>query len=294
RAYYGKKIYKFEFSIDEFRKMVLGGKETKTYPVFYEFKRKVITKAQHELSRKDETTGLYISDLGFDLETRRTGRKISHLIFTIKTQKTKPAPTLQQEETQATTNNSNTPPIILAYEAIGVMRKTVQPYLEQRGEQALQNTLKKFHEDKEKGKITKSEQGYLAYLLRVNAGQKTIQDKERTLKEKNNTEQKEKEAKEQALKEAFNQEREAALNGFFDTLEDGEVDYIILDFEASELFEKHIKSWMMLFMLYNNSRDLAMKDRDPDIRNCFHAFVIERHLDKVLNDFEAWKVKKTE
>jgi len=32
------------------------------------------------------------------LQTRRTGRKISHLIFTIKTQQTKPAPNMQAKE----------------------------------------------------------------------------------------------------------------------------------------------------------------------------------------------------
>jgi plasmid replication initiation protein len=74
RAYHCKKINTFEFSINEFRKMILGEKNMETYPVFYEFKRKVIMKAQLELNNKNEATGLYISDLGFDLATRRTAR----------------------------------------------------------------------------------------------------------------------------------------------------------------------------------------------------------------------------
>jgi len=286
RSYYCKKIYTFEFSIDEFRKMMLGGKATKAYPVFYEFKRKVITKAQNELNKQDEVTELYVSDLGFDLQTRRTGRNISHLIFTIKTQQTTPIPKAKTETAQ-TANNTNVPPIILDYEAIGVMRKTVKPYFDQRGEQALQNTLNKFNDDKAKGKVTKSEQGYLAYLLRVNAGQETTQDKEHKQKEKNKAQLKEKEAQEQVLKEVFIKERKKALNGFFDTLEEGELEYIIIDFEASELFEKHIKSWLVLFDLYKTPHGME----DPDIKNCFNAFIIERHLDERLNSFVRWKKK---
>jgi plasmid replication initiation protein len=285
RAYYCKKIYTFEFSIDEFRKMMLGAKDTKTYPVFYEFKRKVITKAQLELNKKNEATGFYTSDLGFDLATRRTGRKISHLIFTIKTQQTKPVPTAKTE----IAINSNAPSIILAYETIGVMRKTVKPYLEQRGEQALQYTLNKFNDDKAKGKITKSEQGYLAYLLRVNAGQETTQDQEREQKAKNKECIKEKKAQEQALEAAYIEERNLALKGFFDTLEEGELEYIILAFEASKLFEERIKSWPMLFTLYNMPDGVGMND--PDVKNYFHAFVIDQHLDKVLNNFAKWKEK---
>ena len=115
----------------------------------------------------------------------------------------------------------------------------------------------------------------------MNAGQETLQDKERQQKETNKAQDKEKEAQEQALKEAFIKERETALKGFFDTLEDGELDYIILDFEASALFGKYIKSSPMLFTLYNT----------PDIKNVFHAFVIDQHLDKTLNHFATWKKK---
>ncbi len=288
REHYSKRIYEFEFSLERFREIMLGEQSTR-YPLYKNFRKYVLDVAKKEFSQKDPKTGCFKSDLNFSIQTRRTGRKISHLIFTIKTQPTKP---LQQtkSKTSSTTNNSNIPPIILAYEAIGVMRKTVQPYLKQRGEQALQNTLNKFNADKAKGKITKSEQGYLAYLLRVNAGQETLQDQECEQKEKNKAQHKEKEAQEQALKVAFIKEKEAALKGFFDTLEEGELDYIILDFEASALFEKYIKSSLILYTLYNMPEGVGMND--PDIKNVFHAFVIDRHLDATLNNFATWKEKK--
>jgi hypothetical protein len=272
--------------------MVLG-QNFKSYSVFKNFRRRVLDTAQKELNKKDKITGFYKSDLGFDFETRRTGRKISHLIFTIKTQQTKPLPQATTE-TSPTANNRNTPQIILTYEAIGVMQKTVKPYLEQRGEQALQNTLNKFNDDKAKGKITKSEQGYLAYLLRVNAGQETIQDKEHQQKEHQQKEHNKKRLQEQAveekiLKDVFTKEREAALNSFFTTLADEEQEYIIADFEASELFARHIKSLLVLFDLYNS---YGMED--PDIKNYFNHFIIDQYLDKTLNNFIQWKEKNTD
>jgi plasmid replication initiation protein len=175
KEHYGKKIYTFEFATNDFKKMILG-RDVESYKQFKFFRVRVINTAQKELSEKDKATGLYKSDLGFDLETKRIGRKIARLIFTIKTQQTKPIETPQAEQNH-TTNDSNTSQIIRDYETFGVMRKMVQPYLNQRGEQALQNTLNKFYDDKQNGKITKSEQGYLAYLLRVNAGQETTQEK---------------------------------------------------------------------------------------------------------------------
>lgn len=126
----------------------------------------------------------------------------------------------------------------------------------------------------------------------MNAGQETTQDKERQLKEKDKAQRKEKEAQEQALQKAFSKEREAALNNFFATLEEGELEYVILDFEASEIFEKHIKSWPMLFNVYNSDTSVGMKD--PDIKNYFHAFIVDRHLDKALNSFVEWKASKEE
>jgi hypothetical protein len=166
------------------------------------------------------------------------------------------------------------------------MRKMVQPYLNQRGEQALQNTLNKFHDDKENGKITKSEQGYLAYLLRVNAGQETTQDKERQQKAHNEKQLKEKEFKEQALKAQFTKEREQAIVNFFETVSDDEREYMLLDFEASALFATKIKTWLVVYNLYKQEgvKDLALK-------NCFNEFIIDKYLDKILNNFPQWKEK---
>jgi len=124
-------------------------------------------------------------------------------------------------------------------------------------------------------------------MLRVNAGQETKQDKERTQKEKNNERLKEKKAKEEVLIAAFKKEREEATTVFFDSLQDGELEYMIIDFEASELFKKCIKSSPMLFSLYSAPDDVGMKD--DEIKNYFNTFIIDQHLDKTLNDLTKWQ-----
>ena len=94
--YSSKRISSFNFSLSDFRKMVLGD-ESKKYPLFKDFRKYILNVAKKELEIIDQDTGLYKSDLAFDLETRRTGRKISHLKFIIKKQKIAPVKQLKIE-----------------------------------------------------------------------------------------------------------------------------------------------------------------------------------------------------
>jgi plasmid replication initiation protein len=288
KEYHSKKIYKFEFSLEDFRKMLLGD-NVKVYPLYKEFRKFVLCKAQNELSTvnkivSNEKNTYYKSDLNFDLKTRRTGRKISHLIFTIKTQQTKPIE-IPQTETKRIASNANTPQIIQDYEALGVMRKTVQPYLEQRGKQALINTLNKFHDDKENGKITKSEQGYLAHLLKINAGQKTTQKQQRQQAAKTKAEKEQCAIEEKQLKETFLQERKVAVEGFVASQRYKDKQILMGDFEDSVHFAQTIKNSLFLLDLYEN-----IGIEDEEIKHCFDNFVIENHLDQGLNNFQQWQI----
>jgi plasmid replication initiation protein len=69
----------FEYNVGKFREIL--GISAEKYKQFKAFKYWVITHAKKELEKKDPQTGLYKSDVSFTLETRRTGRKISHLKF---------------------------------------------------------------------------------------------------------------------------------------------------------------------------------------------------------------------
>ena len=96
KEYHSKRMNIFEFSLEEFRKIMLGDK-SESYPLYKDFRKNILNVAKKALETIDKETGLYKSDLSFDLETRRTGRKISHLKFIIKTQKTAPVKQLKIE-----------------------------------------------------------------------------------------------------------------------------------------------------------------------------------------------------
>jgi plasmid replication initiation protein len=176
KEYHSKRIYEFEFSLEDFRKMMLGNNFDK-YKLLKDFKKHILTKTQKELSELNEDLStekekIYKSDLNFDLTTRRTGRKISHLIFSIKQQQTKPSKAIDVTSEDA----EKLPPIIFEYHQIGLTTEQVKPYLDERGEEALKNTLNKIRSDYETGKVKSNLAGYAFKLLRENAGQKTPEE----------------------------------------------------------------------------------------------------------------------
>ena len=67
-----------EIEIDELRKLL---KIEKKYPLYNDLKRKIIEQSQKELEK--------LSDISFDFEEIKTGRKVTSLQFYIKTNKTK-------------------------------------------------------------------------------------------------------------------------------------------------------------------------------------------------------------
>ena len=73
-----KKQEYIEIEIDELRKLL---KIEKIYPLYNDIKRKIIEQSQKELEK--------LSDISFDFEEIKTGRKVTSLKFYINTNKTK-------------------------------------------------------------------------------------------------------------------------------------------------------------------------------------------------------------
>lgn len=176
KEYQLKKTTEFKFSLEDFRNMMLG-EGSKKYSVFNKFKERVIESAQKELGQivgydTDGKTPLYKSDLNFDLVTSRTNRRISDLTFIIKYQQIEPTKPARNNEK----DDQDLPVIIKEYHQIGLTTEQVKPYLDERGEEALKNTLNKIRSDYETGKVKSNLAGYAFKLLRENAGQKTPEE----------------------------------------------------------------------------------------------------------------------
>jgi plasmid replication initiation protein len=130
KEYYSKRMYTFEFSLDHFREMMLG-EDSNSYPLYKNFRKYILDVAKRELESKDPETGFFKSDLSFDLETRRTGRKISHLKFIIKKQKTKPIKQIKIESPEEPENPFLDTPEYKGMEAIGITEKYAIAFFDQ-------------------------------------------------------------------------------------------------------------------------------------------------------------------
>lgn len=229
KEYNYKKINRFEFSLEEFREIMLGDKP-KIYPLFKNFRNKVLDVAKKELNKIDPKTGLFISDLTFDLETRRTGRKISHLIFIVKKQRTKKIKTIKhpiKELIDIPTKLSPKPPSSnLFFELIkhGLSDQLAERYLQQKGEKQVRITLDVYQEHLEQGKVKKLGGGYLIKLLDVKAGQQSDYEQ---LQERIKQEKREEKNKK-------NEEMNMKLDTFFNNLTPSEQDSLIQQYLKSK------------------------------------------------------------
>jgi len=179
-----------EFELSDFKEL-LGLRDK--YPRFADFRKRIITTAKKEFSRKDKA-GNYISDITFQLETVTQRRKITKLRFLIEKQKNNNTqieiPLIKQQE--------NVPLVINEYEAYGINRNITLPKLEMQGEQALINCLNLFKEQTEKLDLT-NPSGYLLGMLNNEAGKENQAEKEKEERER---------IKQQAKKEAEYQKKQ--------------------------------------------------------------------------------------
>lgn len=199
-----------EFDLTELR-IILGLEEGK-YPLFYEFRRRIINTAQKEFSKKDKT-GSYISDINFDLETITHKRKVTRLRFIIKSQVTS-----TQIELPLTADKP-IPSIILEYEAYGVDRTLTLTELEKQGEKALYECLKLFKTKLESTKLN-NPSGYLLGMLNKGAGKKTriqLEEEERLKQQEEEKRQQEIQKQREKLEAEFIKQ---AKQEYIDSLSD--------------------------------------------------------------------------
>lgn len=141
--------------LDDFRDIL--GIEDGKLALFSNLKARTILQAKKEFSGKNED-GSFCSDINFDFELIKTGRKITAIKFII----------IKQENTSV--KFKEVPQIILDYEFYGVMRDFTTPFLKERSEEMLRNTLEYFKQEL-LTKEVENQGAYLAKLLERNAGQ---------------------------------------------------------------------------------------------------------------------------
>jgi plasmid replication initiation protein len=167
-----------EYSLTEFRE-ILDIDEEK-YPEFKEFNRNVLAPAKREFERQDKHTGLYLSDITFDLQTIRTGRSITHLRFIIKKQAYQEAFNLipqpdSNEICKALEGGSieTESSAMAALRLHGINDELAEAFVLEQGEEAVLRCVNLFEEQILAGKVKSQGAGLLLTLLKSGAGFKT-------------------------------------------------------------------------------------------------------------------------
>ena len=200
RLYQLLKVYlyenKYKCSVQELREILeVGG----AYKEFKEFKRNVLVPAKKEFERKNKEAGGYMSDITFDLETIRTGRKITDLVFHIRKQSYQER--LPIELPEAEVKEVSVDPAREALEKYGIKGEITQKYLDQQDEAEILRCVALLEQAIGAGKVKSSQSGYLLKLLEARAGQESEAERQEQKKTAKKAEQLRKEAEEEKQKE---------------------------------------------------------------------------------------------
>lgn len=203
-----------EFELMEFRQ-ILNISDDK-YTMFKEFNRNVIKQAKKEFETFDKKAMGYHSDITFNLITRRTGRKITHLRFEIRKQVHQEAlspidlPTLQVHQP------SQAEQLLNQY---GIKGRWAEKYLNEQEDEDIIRCIDLLHKAKQ-GKEIINESAYLKKLLDEQAGKLTKAEKAAQQEYDDSIQlvqtqyevQVQKQKREQFSREFFLQEREVYLD----------------------------------------------------------------------------------
>jgi plasmid replication initiation protein len=149
-----------EFLLSELREIL--GIDTTDYLQYKEFKRWVIGQAKKELDSIDDNTGHHKSDISFTLEEIREARKVHRLRFIIVKHFD-----LSSQDALCTEE----PPLLTRLKHYGISDTEARKFLQEKGEQAIEAVLVLYEKRLHSGQVKDPNGGYLATLLRTDAGQ---------------------------------------------------------------------------------------------------------------------------
>lgn len=200
RLYQLLKVYlyegKYRCSVEELREILEVGD---AYREFKEFKRNVLLPAKREFEKKNKETGGYMSDLTFELEMLKTGRRITDLVFHIKKQSYQEILPLELPPVK----QEGASPALEALEHYGIKGEKAKQYLDQQEETEILRCVALLEKAKKKSTV-KSESGYLLKLLDARAGQETEAEKQEKNKQQQQEEQSRKVTEEEKRRDTEN------------------------------------------------------------------------------------------
>ena len=270
------------------------GIEPHKYRRYVDFRNWVLNPAKKQLETKyitdDETNDYYKSDVSFDLTTRRTGRKISHLTFIIKQQPTQPVPKIKVEDPKPkeTDNpainphqNSKTYQAIIA---LGIQQKKAISLIEEYGEDKINEKLA-FLKEYQSQKSIKSPAGFIIKALENNFLSPEMQEKKKA------------EARKRKAQLALEQKTrfEAAVKqtrlDYLETHSTPQKNEVRNAFENSSFYQRKFGHDSMLDYLYSETDTLEEALAIPEFEESLQSFIIWQYVPNTehLRNLEAWK-----
>ena len=281
REYESKRMTYFEFSLEEFRNMLLGDK-SKKYPLFKDLKKYSINVAKKELETKDPDTGFFTSDLSFNLETRRTGRKISHLKFIIKKQRVKPIKPITIVP-QAPENPHKDTPEFNGMLDIGVSEKHALAFLAQHSPAYIAEKLRVLAERQQVEDII-SPSGFFIKALQQDykseACQREAKEAERRAREEEARQREALARRKEALASEYGK---VARNAFIEALSQDEKNQLVAElsvpYQDNDFILKDIQKNGIASMMLAS----ALLQKIPDYHAKKEAYIVEKLQQKSVS-----------
>lgn len=280
-----EKIGHREFEITELKSIL--GIDEKKYTQFKAFRQWVINQAKKEFETKNKATGCYQSDITFDLETIRTGRRITRLRFNIRKQNYQETLPLDLPEDAPPSQVSN-----VAQEALakhGVRGEKANSYLESQSEDEILRCVELLEAQLKKGKV-QSASGYLLRLLEAGAGEQSETEKSEALEkqkqkqEKANLEQKKQ--KQEQLEKDYKEAKKQAVDDFLASCDAEVLVNLKTEFENSEAFKKEIISFSIVRRMYEEKGI-----NTPITSALYRRFIVEKYLPSTYQDLNTFSKK---
>lgn len=275
-----EKIGYREFDLDELKDIL--GIDSKSYDDFKRFRSRVLNQSKKEFEIKNKATGGYQSDITFDLETIRTGRKITRLRFNIRKQNYQEVLPLNLPDD--TFQGSTTAQEALAKH--GVKGQIAKSYLEKQSEDEILRCVELLEVQQKKGKV-QSASGYLLKLLETGAGEQSETEKEEALQNQQRAQKKadlkQREQEQEQLEVSYQEAKSTAINEFLKSCDGKAIDDIKVDFEKSEVFENEIRSVNFVRKIYEE------KGIDSRIISAlYRRFIVEKYLPSEYQNLEKF------
>ena len=227
---------------------------------------------------KNKETGTFQSDITFDLETIRTGRKITRLRFNIRKQKYQEQLPFDMPEVE---------PLSPAMQALidhKISEALARKFQAEQGEEDILRCVTKYEAKMKAGKVENTEGGYLLTMLEGRAGKQSKAERiANELQEKKQVEEQQK-AKQKAMQEAFKNARNGAIADFLEGLDKEQQSQLIQEFEGSQIFAAQVKNNIFVSKRYESDGvGCAM------VSPLYKRFIKDTYLPNEYQDIEQWQ-----